>query len=57
MESRGLGSSEERTYYRGVTVGREDWLFVAGVVLIYTLLIVWLIHKGMFYFSFGWRTV
>ena len=55
MESRGLGYSEDRTYYRGVTIDKTDWLFVAGVALIYTLLIAYLVRKRIFYFSFGWQ--
>jgi energy-coupling factor transporter transmembrane protein EcfT len=57
MESRGLGSTENRTYYRGVKVTRADWLFVAGVTLVYAALIAFLIYKDMFYFSFGWLTI
>jgi len=57
MESRGLGSCEERTYYRGTKIDRTDLLFAAAVALIYIILIAWLVHKGIFYFSFGWRTV
>jgi len=57
MESRGLGSVEKRTYYRGVNIDREDWIFVAVVTLVYTLLIIWLIYKDLFFFSFGWLTI
>ena len=53
MESRGLGGSEERTFYKGVKVCKEDWYYVGTIILIYVILILILSMNGIFYFSFG----
>lgn len=53
METRGLGMNTQRTYWKKTTMKREDFLFIAGSVIIYTALIIALAHTKTFLFSPG----
>lgn len=53
MESRGLGRSEKRTYYKTVSVTKEDWVFFVVGLGIYLLLVVIMVKYDLFRLSFA----
>lgn len=53
MESRGLGRSEKRTYYKTTEVTRSDWLFLAGGILIYMIIVMILVKYDLFKLNFA----
>lgn len=53
MDSRGLGMSRKRTFYKKTQVTGQDLRFVSRTVLVYGVLTVLLIYLDMFHFSFG----
>jgi energy-coupling factor transport system permease protein len=52
MESRGLGSAEQRTYCVKTQVDKDDWIFVAVTIGIYAAITVALLCAHLFYPSF-----
>ncbi|WP_350455127.1 energy-coupling factor transporter transmembrane component T family protein [Slackia heliotrinireducens] len=55
MESRGLGGTE-RTYCHEARIDSGDWVFAAGVVVVYAALIIALVYMGAFHFSVNVQT-
>lgn len=53
MESRGLGRENTRTYYKKSETDKTDWLFLAGSLAIYILLVVLLVRFNLFRYSFA----
>lgn len=56
MESRGLGSMNERTFYKQTSLRRDDVIFVIGVLLLYVAIAGGMVYLGIFHFSFGFET-
>jgi energy-coupling factor transport system permease protein len=56
MESRGLGAGKERTFYRQTSLHKADVVFVAGVLLIYGIIVGSMVYLGIFHFSFGFES-
>lgn len=52
MESRGLGSAEQRTYCVVTKVDKVDWAFVTITIAIYAALTIVLLQANLFYPSF-----
>ena len=53
MESRGLGRSEDRTFYKQVELNAGDWLFFAVAALVYLLIVLLLVKLDLFRYSFA----
>lgn len=53
MESRGLGRSEKRTYYKITEVTGSDWLFLAGGIIIYMIIVMILVKYDLFKLNFA----
>lgn len=53
MESRGLGKSENRTYYKTTEIVKNDWLFLGAGVIIYTIIIAVLVKYDLFRLNFA----
>lgn len=53
MESRGLGRSNERTYYITVSVDKGDWMFLIVSLGIYVFIAVVLAKLGLFNLNFA----
>lgn len=53
MESRGLGGSEKRTFYKRVEITKEDWMFLLCAMVVYGLLIAVLVKFDLYRYSFA----
>ena len=53
MESRGLGRDNERTFYKKVSIDRNDWIFLAVSLIVYILLVIILVKLDLFRYSFA----
>lgn len=56
MDSRGLGMSRRRTFYKRTQITGQDLMFAGVTALVYGILIALLIYFGMFRFSFGFHS-
>ena len=53
MESRGLGRTEKRTYYKTTEVTKSDWLFLVIGVIIYIIIVMILVKYDLFKLNFA----
>lgn len=53
MESRGLGRSEDRTFYKQVELNAGDWLFFAAATLVYLFIVILLVKLDLFRYNFA----
>lgn len=53
MESRGLGRNNERTFYKKVSIDRNDWIFLIVSLIVYILLVIILVQLDLFRYSFA----
>lgn len=53
MESRGLGRDNGRTFYKRVSIDRNDWIFLVVSLTVYILLAVVLMKLGLFNLNFA----
>lgn len=53
MESRGLGRSEDRSFYVRTKIDRQDILFLVGALVLYGVLVAILTRFNLFQFSFA----
>lgn len=53
MESRGLGRSETRTYYKTTEITKNDWLFLISGSIIYIGIVIVLVRFDLFKLNFA----
>ena len=53
MESRGLGRTEKRPYYKTTEVTKSDWLFLVIGVIIYIIIVMILVKYDLFKLNFA----
>lgn len=53
MESRGIGRTEKRTYYKTTEVTKSDWLFLVIGVIIYIIIVMILVKYDLFKLNFA----
>lgn len=53
MESRGLGRSEKRTYYKTTEITGSDWLFLISGVILYMIIVMILVKYDLFKLNFA----
>lgn len=53
MESRGLGRENDRTFYKKITIDKADWIFLAGSILVYGVIVMALVKLDLYRFSFA----